>query len=54
MNVYSYIINLIQFEIKNMPTMTETKCACPMQQKVDADAIAELEKFLAKEPIATA
>jgi len=27
---------------------------CPMQQKVDADAITELEKFLAKEPIATA
>jgi phosphomethylpyrimidine synthase len=24
---------------------------CPMQTKVDADAIAELEQFLAKEPV---
>ncbi|MFM6044952.1 MAG: phosphomethylpyrimidine synthase ThiC, partial [Dolichospermum sp.] len=25
---------------------------CPMQTKVDADALTELEKFLAKEPVA--
>jgi phosphomethylpyrimidine synthase len=27
---------------------------CPMQEKVDAEAISELEKFLAKEPVTSA